>query len=600
MSAVQLLTALVIGLAVALSSLRILGTGPDRRWPQRGVLILLQIVATMLLWWALFPPGDESPKRELTVLTAGTESVAPELWAGHSRVVALPEVGALAGLDRTILHVPDLATALRGAPNLERIRVIGHGLPPRDQQFNKEIAVEFIAAPRRPGLIELDHPESVAAGRAWSLRVRIAASPGASIVLRDAADIEVARAASANDSEFSLDVPGAPAGQLTYRLELLDAADQLIESLTIPVRVEPGAALRVALLSGAPNPELKYLRRWTVDAGLAVDSRIVLTRGAQLGDGPERWDAANLSDYDLLVFDERAWEALDPAEQQAIVEAVQAGLGLMIRLTAQPSATLQDQLAALGFQVEEADIARSVRLAGAANTATHPALPVPNERATPIELARRPLKVTGTDAVALLRNTDAEALGLWRGRGRGRVGLLWLTDSYRLVLAGDDSAHNGLWSDLFATLARGQDRRRPQWQSRHRWPQQRAVVCGLRAPAEVLGANAATVRLIPDPDANAEACAGFWPRESGWHLLRHGGAEHAFYVLPADAGAGLRAELDRAAMPGLAAGRPGITTSDNSAKTSLRSSRWPGFIGWLVLSGLLWWRERRVRTRTNV
>ncbi len=597
MSAVQLLTAILIGLAVTLSSLRILlRTGPDRRWPQRGVLIALQVVAATLLWWTLFPPGDPAQKRTLTVLTAGAESVAPEYWAGDRWVVALPEVGSLADRDRAIERVPDLATALRDAPNLERIQIIGHGLPPRDRQVDEEIAIEFIAAARPPGLIELEHPDSVATGRPWSLRGRIAgqiaATPGASVVLRDPAGVEVARATSAAYGEFSLTVPGAPAGQLTYRLELLDAADQLVESLTIPVQVEPGAALRVALLSGAPNPELKYLRRWAVDAGLAVDSRIVLTRGAQLGDGPDRWDADNLSGYDLLVFDERAWADLNPAEQQAIDDAVQAGLGLLIRLTGQVSAALREQLAGLGFRVDEAKIARGVKLADDVTAVSEDS----RGGATPVELARRPIQVSGIDAVALLRDTGAEPLGLWRGRGQGRVGLLWLSDSYRLVLAGNDAAHSTIWSDLFATLARGQAPAPPQWQTRHRWPHQRAVVCGLSAPADVLTPSAQVVRLVPDPAAGAEACAGFWPRQSGWHLLRHAGMEHAFYVHPDDTAAGLRAELDRAAMMQMIAARPAAIESDISAGTDASLSRWRWFLGWLLISALLWWCERRGRS----
>ena len=591
----QMLVAALITLAVAISSLRTLRRGTGRRRAQRGMLLVLQIAAATLLYLTLFPPGDERPKQELTVLTADAEMLDPQTWADDQWVAALPEAGLLTGPGSRITQVPDLAAALRAAPDVERLRVIGRGLPPRDQRIDPGIAIEFVAAPRRPGLVELDHPDRVAAGRPWSVRGRIEAMPGASVVLRDVADIEVARATGAPDGGFMLEAPGTPAGRLSYRLELLDSAGQRTESLAIPIVIEPGDPLRVALLSGAPNPELKYLRRWATDAGLAVESRIVLTRGTHLGTGPDRWDTINLAGYDLLMFDERAWAALAESERQAIGDAVQAGLGLMIRLTGQASPVLRAQLDGLGFAVEDAKITRGVRLADRGEFIADAIEPgqLPAETLRPVELARQPLSVSAVDGAALVRETGGQPLGLWRAVGRGRVGLLWLTDSYRMVLAGDGAGHGALWSELIGTLARGREQNRPIWQQLHRWPHHRAVVCGLAAPAHVLGPNQQPVQLIPDPVTVTEACAGFWPRQAGWHRLRHAGAEHAFFVHPVDAGAGLRAEQDRAAMIRLIAGRPGMTETNTATRPNPGPSRWLWFAGWLLSSGLLWWCERR-------
>ncbi|MDZ4348843.1 MAG: carboxypeptidase-like regulatory domain-containing protein [Xanthomonadaceae bacterium] len=585
----------LIALAVALSILRTLRPGPGRCWSGRAVLVGLQIVAAALLYFMLFPPGGPSPQRALTVLTAGAEALDSQAWSNDPWLVALPEAWPLAGPDTDIARVPDLGSALRAAPGVERLRVVGRGLSPRDQQIAEGVAVEFVAAPRRPGLVALDCPETVVAGRPWSMHGRIEAMPGASVVLSDVAGREMARTTSTADGGFALDAPGAPAGRLGYALRVLDAEGQAVDSLAIPIEAQPGDPLKIALLSGAPNPELKYLRRWAIDAGLAVDSHIVLTRGARLGAGPARWDAANLAGYDLLVFDERAWLALATGEQEAIHDAVLAGLGVMIRLTGQPSAALRNQLAGLGFVVEEAEIARGVRLADEARPVAGSADQSPAEPARDVELARRPLRVAAADGAALVRETGGEPLGLWRGLGRGRVGVFWLTDSYRLVLAGEGARHAALWSEQFGVLARGRQRDRPVWQQRHRWPDRRAVVCGLTGPAHVLSPDGEPVRLILDPAAGAGQCAGFWPQQAGWHTLRDAGRDFAFYVHPADSGAGLRDEVDRIATLGLIAGRPAIGESGLETDNSSPTDRWPWFVGWLLVSGLLWWRERRGR-----
>ena len=597
MTSPQMWVAALLALAVALSSLRIIRPGPGRRWPGRAVLVSLQIAAAALLYLVLFPPGGESPKRTLTALVGGAEAAEPQAWANDPWVVALPEAWSLAGPETAIARVPDLASALRAAPDIERLRVIGRGLSPRDRDIAARIAVEFVAAPRRGGLFELDHPETVAAGRPWTVRGRIEAMPGGSLVLHDVAGTEVARTTSGADGGFVLQAPGAPAGRLRYRLAVLDSAGQPVESLAVPIVIEPGDPLKVALLAGAPNPELKYLRRWAMDAGLTVDSRITLTRGARLGAGPARWDAANLAGYDLLVFDERAWTALPPAERDAIGDAVAAGLGVMIRLTGQPSAALRGQLAGLGFAVEEAEIARGVRLAdeGMAIADAGSADRTPADVARPVELARRPLRVWAADGVALVRESGGEPLGLWRGLGQGRVGLLWLTDSHRLALAGEGARHGALWSEAFATLARSGEQTRPAWQQMHRWPGRRAVVSGLTGPAHVVDPDGEPVRLSPDSSAGAARCAGFWPRQAGWHVLRDAGGESVFHVHPEQAAVGLREEGDRVATLNVIAGRPAATAADVASRTPGEGCRWPWFAGWLLVSGLLWWRERHGR-----
>jgi hypothetical protein len=584
----------LVALAVALSILRTLRPGPGRRWSGRAVLVGLQIIAVALLYFTLFPPGGPSPKRALTVLTAGAEALDSQAWSNYPWIVALPEAWPLAGPETAIARVPDLGSALRAAPGVERLRVVGRGLSPRDQEIAEGMTLEFVAAPRRPGLVALDHPETVVAGRPWSIHGRIEAMLGASIVLSDVAGREVSRTLSTAAGSFALDAPGAPAGRLGYELRVLDAQGQAVDSMAVAIEAQPGDPLKVALLSGAPNPELKYLRRWAIDAGLAVDSRIVLTRGARLGAGPARWDAANLAGYDLLVFDERAWSALAAGEREAIHDAVLVGLGVMIRLTGQPSAALRGQLAALGFVVEEAEIARGVRLADEAKPVADSADRSPAEPARVVELARRPLRVAAADGAVLVREAGGEPLGLWRGLGRGRVGLLWLT-SYRLALAGEGARHAALWSEQFATLARGRQRDRPVWQQRHRWPDRRAVVCGLTGPAHVVNPDGEPVRLILDPAAGAGQCAGFWPRQAGWHALRDADREFAFHVHPADSGAGLREEVDRVATLALIAGRPTIGDSSLATDNASSTGRWPWFVGWLLVSGLLWWRERRGR-----
>src|SRR5690606_20304356 len=96
----------------------------------------------------------------------------------------------------------------------------------------------------------------------------------------------------------------------------------VIEEVEVPVDAQRGGRPRVLLLAGAPNPEVKYLRRWAVDAGLDLHSRMSLGGGTLLGDGPVALDPASLADFDLVILDERAWARLDGDARRHLLAAV--------------------------------------------------------------------------------------------------------------------------------------------------------------------------------------------------------------------------------------------------------------------------------------
>ncbi|GAE52837.1 hypothetical protein XPU_4369, partial [Xanthomonas arboricola pv. pruni str. MAFF 311562] len=98
----------------------------------------------------------------------------------------------------------------------------------------------------------------------------------------------------------------------------------------MPVLIAAVPSARVLLLAGAPQPELKYLRRWANDAGMQVRSQIAVGPGVQLGEGAAL-DAASLDVLDLLVIDQRRLVALGNAQRQGVRAAIGRGLGVLVR-----------------------------------------------------------------------------------------------------------------------------------------------------------------------------------------------------------------------------------------------------------------------------
>lgn len=598
----QVATAAALALVVVLSCARLLvrqyrtpAASRSRAW-RIALLVIAQPLCATLLFFALWPPSVPGDAGMLVVATSGASQAGIDTAPGDAQV-ALPEAPSLPGLTR----VPDLATALRQHPGTERVRIVGQGLSPRDHDAARGIPLTFDALPLPRGLVELDAPSRVVAGTVFHLGGRAEGVADGFAELLDPAGRRVGRAALSGDGRFALSATTRTPGTATFAVRLLDARQRRVDQAVVPLQVDAVAAPRVLLLAGAPGPEVKFLRRWARDAGLPLQSQVSAGGGVQLGDTPIALNAGNLARFDVAVIDERAWSAMGDTQRAALDEAVRNGMGLLIRVTATPSDIERRRLRAFGFENSGGSDTAPVRLRDDAfdDDATRARLgpgtrdaPVAHDApldATP-ELTRRTLRLQATDGVALATAQDATPLGRWRAHGRGRVGVWPVTDSYRYVLAGRSDLHGELWSSLLATLARAQAGTTLVVDGTARTGQ-RIALCGVAEEANVIAPDGATSKLLRDPATGSRACAAFWPRAEGWHLLRSGEREQPFFVR--GAASALDANAIRTATLALAASAPATAGAGAASKAPRHpTARWPWWLAWLLASGALWWLER--------
>ncbi|UHQ18773.1 hypothetical protein LVB87_11330 [Lysobacter sp. KIS68-7] len=566
------------------------------------VLAVAQPICAALLYLALFPPTLPGEAGTLVVATAGASASRASAGKGDA-FVALPEAPALTDVER----VPDLATALRRHPGMQRLRVLGAGLVARDRDAARGHAVVFEPDALPPGLVILDAPTQAVAGGDFRVHGRAQDLRGGVAELLDPGRQRVDRVALPDDGRFALDATTRVPGAAVFTLRLRDARQRIVDDIALPMQVDAPTPPRVLLLAGAPGPEIKYLRRWARDAGVAMQAQMAVGGGVELGDTPIAVNAANLQRFDLVILDERAWSGLGESQRAALTEAIRGGLGMLLRVTAALSEPERRRLRALGFTVDEGRDATEVQLSNATRdddalrarigpgtrdqARTHDA-PVPE---TPV-LTQRTLRMTADDGVPLLRDQQDQTLALWRAEGRGRVAVWPLTDTYRLVLAGRDDLHAETWSDALATLARAQNGARFTIDGETRVGE-RVAICGIAREASVTSPRGATVTALVDPNTGARNCAAFWPREAGWHRVTSAGRAQLFHARATDDAPGLHTSLVREATLQLAADAP---TYDAATSASLPvprhpGARWPWWLAWLLASGALWWFERSRR-----
>ncbi len=575
-------------------------------------MLVLQFAGAALLYMTLFPPAASIDPARMVVMTAGTDAAgARAAGGGNAILVALPEADATAVRDAEARRMPDLATALRMHPQARSLQVLGAGLEARDLGAAQDLSIEFRPPPLPNGLVELQAPPRVVSGGMLRVSGRMNDVADGRVELLDPAGNVQDRASLDNEGRFLLQAPVRASGPAIYRLRVAGDAGSGVE---VPVDAGPGAGTRLLLLAGAPNPEIKYLRRWASDAGLSLHSHMALGGGVSLGDGAVAFDPKTLSDFDLAIVDERAWADLGANARSALLAAVDDGLGLMLRISGKPDAATREAMRQLGFRLGDADpaldrnvildaVATVDRSAAPAEAAVSASAEADADASPTPPLARQPHPILAPDSLPLLTDASGAVLARWRPSGLGRIAVWNIDQSFRLVLGGHGQRHARLWADATGTLARPRAAAQPRFDgiARHG---QRAVLCDFVPGTPLVAADG--TRLHPLADPAATGCAAVWPARNGWHRLGDGEGAPMLYVRPADALPGLVARERRDATLRLSAGSTerrsegadGIAPlpvadaapiNDVAARTA---PRWPWFIAWLLASGLLWWLER--------
>ncbi len=578
----------VLAVGVLLASLRLVlglsrlpADARPRAW-RTWVLISGQCASAALLFLLLQAGVPSESIHTLHLLTAhAPETSVPAQGAGE-RWLRLPEATPREGINPT----PDLATALRAHPRLHTVHVIGDGLEARDRDAAAGLRIRFERAPLASGIRDWWSPGFVNSGEA--VHVRGSSQGGARIELLDPSASRVDQQALQADSAFSLQAASHSPGLAVYQLRLIGADEKTIATTPVPVHVLPMLATRLLLRSGGPDPELKFLRRWAADNGASLKATIDLGAGMQAGDPPFALDTRTLADADVLILDDRSWNGLGPARRRNVLDAVNQGLGLLLRATV-PLADGD----ALGMKVRAASLPTSFKL------------PVVDASGSRLPALTRPaLRIDNPSGQTLLRDDRGTPLAAWRAHGRGRLGIWLPTDSYRLALAGHADLHARLWADAINRVARARAPV-PRNMPARIHAGERVVFCELGNAAKILQPGDATpLPLAIDPRSGDKHCAAFWPQRAGWHRLIEGApvdgkSDTAFLVRADDADQVLRAAETRQATAALADHAP---VSIKPAVVTPTLPRWALFMLWVAVTSALWWFERsrfgRVRAAT--
>jgi hypothetical protein len=601
-----LATSLGLWAGLALAAIALAGVVRLALWQARGakagrtapwrlaLLLAAQPLLAALLYLCLFPPPLAGA--DAGTLIIATRDASRSLLPAGERLIVLPEAPAGLGGEAA----PDLATALRRHPGVGKLHILGQGLERRDRPAAQGHALVFDPAPAPAGIAELYPPGPVAPGAGFRVAGRVGGVSGGTVDLLDPAGQVVDSQSLPASGVFVLTGAAREPGAALFAVRLRTGTHNL-ETVDLPVWTAASPAPKVLLLAGSPGPEVKALRRWATDSGIALQSAVTLGGGLELGDPRPPLNASTLDGLDLVVVDERSWAALSAGDRAALAAAVRGGLGLLLRVTGPLPTDVREAWRSLGLPLADGEAVLATRLTPARPGAGSK----PDDIAVP-DLSRRPVDMAAPDSTPLLRDATGAVLARWRASGAGRLGVWSVTDSAGLVTAGFGQRYGELWGALVAALARPAPTATAVSLDSDPREGRRLSLCGLKGEAKVHEPSGAWTRLLVDPAAGAAACAAYWPASPGWRLLRvaaPGNAppmEEGFYVRPAAQAPALAAEETRAATRALAApaSAPGGVETPRGGG-SAPGPAWPWFLTWLLVAAALWRFERAAVGRTG-
>jgi hypothetical protein len=567
-----------------------------------GLRVGAGLLAATGLWLLAFPPSKplRAATTEALLLTDGyspdtlrhlLQRLGPgtRFWR-YAAPAASPDTPTLS----------NLAALRQRLPSLQRLHVLGQGLPAADLSELGSLGLVMHYSAPRPGFRMAVWARSTQVGQPWAVEgyldnagvkepiwVRLRAAGG----LRDSVRLPAGR------GPFRLQFTPKVAGRTVYELDAhATAASGLrIDPEPLPLDVVPARPLHLLLLAATPSFEFRFLKEHLARQGHAVALRVGLSRGLtqteflnQSASNIGQLTPTLLTHTDVVVADAASLAALSGSETSALQAALRNGQSGLV-LLADPVPTLPRALPArpdFVLQVQSAKAAQEPQ-------ALHWAAAGPAKALVPATLRPTPA------LRALITTQGQQPVAAARRLGLGQLVVTTVTETFPWVLQGNTVAYASYWSQLLSAAvppAAPAATILPE----NPWPRPDAPVtiqttALASGPITIRSAagQPAQVALQQDEVVPEWSVGTYWPSTSGWHQASGQGTSSWFYVFTKQQWQGPEASFRQQAAARWQAQHPSASQPVVAGTTATEPwSRWWGFGLFLLGSGLLWLEEK--------
>ncbi|WP_396597115.1 hypothetical protein [Dokdonia sp. R86516] len=321
--------------------------------------------------------------------------------------------------------------------------ILGNGIASYDIWQLRPMATTYLTGERLSGITKLAYNKSATVGDSLSVRgIYSLPAKGHRLLLEDAGGntLDSVTVSGGDAFDFELQATTSVSGRYVYKLIEKDSLGSIITENPLPLIIKEKERLSVLIINGFPTFETKYLKNYLADEGHEVLVRSQLTKERYKFENFNRkqgtiygFTSANLSAFDVVIMDASSYNGLSSGSRRALNNQVsREGLGVFI----QPDLAVVNNGKRFGFRFKrnnkkEASLSAwpKVKLA----TLQH-----------------------SFDTGALVQPIISKNGNVWAAyaqRGAGRWGSTTLTDTYQLVLDGNEAAYNYLWSSILSAIS---------------------------------------------------------------------------------------------------------------------------------------------------
>ncbi|MBE7176564.1 MAG: hypothetical protein INR69_09185 [Mucilaginibacter polytrichastri] len=316
--------------------------------------------------------------------------------------------------------------------------------------------------------------------------------------------------------DFQLKTEPKIEGRGVFRLIAISGKDTL-ENAPLPFVAGPKQKLSLLMLASAPGFENRFIKNWLAEEGYALALRSTISKDKITQEFVNRAKTSlknitqnMLAETDVLIADAGALRTLSPAENLAVQNAVQKGMGLLVKTdtaAANPAFILRYfSLFSVVHPQSNGELFSPGKIARAK---------LPGSR-----LAIRP----SSSAQILFTDKQENALAALTLSGIGKIVLSTLPETYPLMLSGEKKAYSSIWTILISSAARSSGGGAESLVSAVQFPRvDEPVPLDFRSERDTLPQIRSGNTKIPmaqSADLPYIWSGIFWPEKPGWTTFR--------------------------------------------------------------------------------
>lgn len=409
---------------------------------------------------------------------------------------------------------------------LNEVFLLGEGLESYDFEFLNTLKVNFIPSNLPFGINQIEYTDTQTQSKAFTIQGECNCLPENKIVIEGP---EGRVDSVQNSANFEFEVKSKVIGRQLYYLEYWEDT-VLVERNPVPVVVQAPEQLNVLILNSFPTFESNHIKQFldSKNHAVIVRNRVSENRFSYEFVNTNRTELSTLSSkvlqqMDLVILDQKEWLTLSNIDRKLLVNEVNNGLGILLHGIY--SNTFSKSLFA-DFDVKEitSNDVDGFIYEGSKFTSTA-------------------FSFTKSEMLFSFSTIDSERVSAYQIKGRGKVAVMLVTDTYRMNFRGEEDAYASFWSNHIDKISKNKSSVfRVSFKPRMVWINDPMDIRLITMENDIPNVKIDSTKVnLKQSVIQDEIWSGkYWSERSGWHQISKNDETNDFYVFDTNGWKSLR------------------------------------------------------------